>query len=109
MSDGSREEGPVGRRRRSDARIAGGILAGNVLPGYEIGGRLLLLSDGVLGRGTGGGETFGMQGVRAAIAGAQDAPAASTVIALQDAIMAASTDPLEDDATIVVFAPTSPA
>ena len=74
----------------------------------EPGERLLLLSDGVLGRSTGGGETFGLQGVRTAIAGARDAAAASTVRALEDAITAASIDPLEDDATIVVLAPTSP-
>jgi hypothetical protein len=30
------------------------------------------------------------------------------VRALEDAITAASSDPLEDDATIVVFAPTDP-
>jgi serine phosphatase RsbU (regulator of sigma subunit) len=74
----------------------------------EPGERLLLLSDGVLDRGTGNGQSFGLQGVRAAIATAVDAAAASTVRALEDAVMAASTDPLEDDATLVVFAPTSP-
>ena len=72
------------------------------------GERLLLLSDGVLQRRTGGGETFGLDGVRAALADAVDGAAASTVRALEDAITAASVDPLEDDATIVVFAPTSP-
>jgi serine phosphatase RsbU (regulator of sigma subunit) len=72
------------------------------------GERLLLLSDGVLDRVTGGGETFGLAGVRAAIASAVDGAAASTVRALQDAITAASADPLQDDATIVVLAPTSP-
>lgn len=69
--------------------------------------RLLLVSDGVLDRRTAGGEPFGLDGAQAAIAGVTDAAAASTVRALEDAIVAASTDPLEDDATIVVFAPTS--
>ena len=73
----------------------------------EPGERLLLLSDGVLGRATGEGETFGMDGVRTAIAAASDAAAASTVRALEDAVTAASENPLEDDATFVVFAPTS--
>ncbi len=73
----------------------------------EPGERLLLISDGVLERRTGPGESFGMAGVRAALAGTHGA-AASTVRALEDAITAASTDPLEDDATIVVFAPTDP-
>jgi serine phosphatase RsbU (regulator of sigma subunit) len=74
----------------------------------EPGERLLLLSDGVLERRTAGGESFGLDGVRTAITSAADAAAASTVRALEDAIIAASTDPLEDDATIVVFAPTTP-
>jgi len=73
----------------------------------EPGERLLLLSDGVLDRRTTGGEPFGLAGVRTALASAADAAAASTVRILQDAITAASTDPLEDDATIVVFAPTT--
>ena len=72
------------------------------------GDRLLLLSDGVLGRRTGAGGTFGLDGVRAALAHVVDGAAASTVRALEDAITAASVDPLEDDATIVVFAPTGP-
>jgi serine phosphatase RsbU (regulator of sigma subunit) len=74
----------------------------------EPGERLLLVSDGVLDRRTDDGEAFGLDGVRAAIANTVDVAAASTVRALQDAITAASADPLEDDATIVVFAPTSP-
>jgi serine phosphatase RsbU (regulator of sigma subunit) len=72
------------------------------------GERLLLISDGVLGRRTSGGDAFGLEGVREAISATPDAAAASTVRALEDAITRASTDPLEDDATIVVFAPTSP-
>jgi serine phosphatase RsbU (regulator of sigma subunit) len=73
----------------------------------EPGERLLLISDGVLDRRTSASESFGMAGVRAALAGTHGA-AASTVRALEDAITAASSDPLEDDATIVVFAPTDP-
>ncbi|MFZ0091181.1 MAG: SpoIIE family protein phosphatase [Solirubrobacteraceae bacterium] len=72
------------------------------------GERLLLLSDGVLERRTLEGAPFGLEGVRTAIASAVDGAAASTVRAVEDAITAASDDPLEDDATIVVFAPTSP-
>jgi len=71
------------------------------------GERLLLVSDGVLGRRTRDGGTFGTDGVRAAIRGVADAAPAETVRALEDAIMASSTDRLEDDATIVVLAPTS--
>ncbi len=71
------------------------------------GERLLLVSDGVLDRRTRGGDPFGLPGAQAAITDAPDVAAASTVRALEDAITAASTDPLEDDATIVVFAPTA--
>lgn len=74
----------------------------------EPGERLLLISDGVLDRRTHAGERFGLDGIRTALAKATNAAAASTVRALEDAITAASGDPLEDDATIVVFAPTSP-
>jgi serine phosphatase RsbU (regulator of sigma subunit) len=73
----------------------------------EPGERLLLLSDGVLDRRRQDGEPFGLDGVRGAITDAVDAGAASTVRAVEDAITAASADPLQDDATIVVFAPTS--
>lgn len=73
----------------------------------EPGERLLLLSDGVLERRNQAGEPFGLEGVRTAIGQADAAAAASTVRALEDAITAASADPLEDDATVVVFAPTS--
>lgn len=73
----------------------------------EPGERLLLLSDGVLERATRGGRQFGLAGVRAAVA--RCAPgAAPTLRALEDAIRSASMDPLEDDATVVVFAPTTP-
>jgi len=72
------------------------------------GERLLLVSDGVLDRRTRDGGRFGMDGVREAVAGVEGPAAAPTVRALEDALMAASSDPLEDDATIVVFAPTSP-
>ena len=54
------------------------------------------------------GELIELEGVCGAIADAVDATAASTVRALEDAITAASADALQDDATIVVFAPTSP-
>jgi serine phosphatase RsbU (regulator of sigma subunit) len=72
------------------------------------GQRVLLLSDGVLDRRAHAGGQFGLDGVRAAIASAGDRSAASTVRALEDALIAASSDPLEDDATIVVFAPAEP-
>jgi serine phosphatase RsbU (regulator of sigma subunit) len=74
----------------------------------EPGERLLLLSDGVLDRKTHDDTPFGLDGVRRALAHVADPAAAPTVRALEDAITAASAQPLEDDATIVVFAPTAP-
>jgi serine phosphatase RsbU (regulator of sigma subunit) len=73
----------------------------------EPGERLLLLSDGVLERRTAGGGTIGLDGIRHAIARARDMSAPSAVRAIEDAIHDASADPLEDDATIVVFAPST--
>ncbi len=72
------------------------------------GERLLLLSDGVLERRTSDGGSFGLDGVRAALERVGTG-AAATVRALEDAIVGASEDLLEDDSTIVVFAPSSAA
>jgi serine phosphatase RsbU (regulator of sigma subunit) len=73
----------------------------------EPGERLLLLSDGVLGRRTSGGGTIGLDGIRGAVARARDLSAPSAVRAIEDAIHDASSDELEDDATVVVFAPST--
>ena len=72
------------------------------------GERLLLASDGVLARRTRGGGRFGLDGVRGALRDTTDAAPAATVRALEDALTRSSRNPLEDDATIVVLAPTSP-
>ena len=72
------------------------------------GERLLLVSDGVLARRTRGGGRFGLDGVRDALRDTTDAAPAATVRALEDALTRSSRNPLEDDATIVVLAPTSP-
>jgi hypothetical protein len=62
----------------------------------------------VLDRTTHDRGRFGLAGVRTALRNIADASAAPTLRALEDAITGASADPLEDDATIVVFAPSSP-
>ncbi|CAA9462920.1 MAG: Serine phosphatase RsbU, regulator of sigma subunit [uncultured Solirubrobacteraceae bacterium] len=70
---------------------------------------LLLVSDGVLEREVAGGGHFGIDGVRALVAdrtGPLRAPA--LVRELSDALMSASEDVLEDDATLVAFSPSSP-
>lgn len=71
-----------------------------LLPGE----RLLLLSDGVLERSKSDGTILGLEGIRRALSDTASG-AAATVRAIEDAITAASADPLEDDATVVVFAP----
>ena len=62
----------------------------------------------MLARRTRGGGRFGLDGVRAALRDTADATPAATVRALEDALTVSSKDRLEDDATIVVLAPTSP-
>jgi serine phosphatase RsbU (regulator of sigma subunit) len=68
------------------------------------GERLVLITDGVIGRHVRGGDVFGVDGLRDAVARAEHPTAASTVMAIQRAITEAWTEPLEDDATMVVLA-----
>jgi serine phosphatase RsbU (regulator of sigma subunit) len=68
------------------------------------GERLVLVTDGVTERHVKDDATFGVQGLRNAIAGADHPTAASTAMAIQRAITEAWIEPLEDDATIVVMA-----
>jgi serine phosphatase RsbU (regulator of sigma subunit) len=72
----------------------------------RIGGgeRLLLLTNGILDRQVEGGATFGLEGVRRALREAPVATAAATVMAIQHAITRQWTEPLEDDATLIVLA-----
>jgi serine phosphatase RsbU (regulator of sigma subunit) len=67
--------------------------------------RLILLSDGVLDRPTPDGGTLGLEGVRHAAAKAPADSAAGTLRAIEDAVREAVTDPLADDATVVVLVP----
>jgi serine phosphatase RsbU (regulator of sigma subunit) len=70
-----------------------------------VGQRVVLASDGVLHRPTEDGEAFGIEGVRAAVAKAPDHSAPATLRAIEDAAREASVTPLQDDATLVVIAP----
>jgi serine phosphatase RsbU (regulator of sigma subunit) len=72
------------------------------------GERLLLLSDGILGRPMVGGGTLGTAGVHAAAIKAHSTSAAGTLRAIEDAVREAVVDPLDDDATLVILAPTDP-
>lgn len=68
------------------------------------GERLILLTDGITGRRTEDGATFGVDGLRQAVGDARSPTAASTALAIQQAITDSWAEPLEDDATAVVMA-----
>lgn len=74
----------------------------------EVGQRLLLLSDGILGRPTVDGGRLGVDGVHRAALKAHSTTAAGTLRAIEDAVRESVKDPLDDDATLVVFVPTDP-
>ncbi len=69
------------------------------------GDRLLLYSDGLSERSTAGGERIGEEGLRRILTELSACSAAMTVRGLQDAVIAASPEPLRDDATLLVMAP----
>jgi serine phosphatase RsbU (regulator of sigma subunit) len=69
----------------------------------ESGERLILLTDGILDRQVEGGGTFGVDGLRRALEQADTGTAASTAMAIQDAVTSCWKEPLQDDATIVVM------
>jgi serine phosphatase RsbU (regulator of sigma subunit) len=69
------------------------------------GDRLLLYSDGVSERRTVNGGRIGEKGLRTILAELGPRSAAMTVRGIQDAVLAASSGPLRDDATLLVVAP----
>ena len=71
----------------------------------ESGDRLLLYSDGVTERRSDGGGRIGESGLRAILSELGPRSAAMTVRGLQDAVVAASSAPLGDDATLLVMSP----
>lgn len=66
--------------------------------------RLILHSDGITARKTTEG-LFGLDGIEAAIRGAPSRSAPALAKAIQEAVMSASEDKLQDDAVAVVLAP----
>jgi len=70
------------------------------------GDRLVLYTDGVSNRRTADGP-FDIDGVVNAVRHASGHSAAATARAIQEAVVAASRDPLTDDATVVVLAASS--
>ncbi len=77
------------------------VLSTEVAPGDK----LLLYSDGLSERPSGHGERIGEDGLRRLLRELGDCSAAMTVRGLQDAVVAASPEPLRDDATLLVVAP----
>jgi serine phosphatase RsbU (regulator of sigma subunit) len=67
------------------------------------GDRLVLVSDGVVGRGE-GQAGLGVEGMIAAAQGSRTASAADTVRKIHSAVLAASGGELDDDATVVCLA-----
>jgi serine phosphatase RsbU (regulator of sigma subunit) len=68
------------------------------------GERLILLTDGITQRKMENGGTFGIDGVRQALDQADNPTAASTAMAIQQAVTDCWREPLEDDGTVVVMA-----
>jgi serine phosphatase RsbU (regulator of sigma subunit) len=67
------------------------------------GERLILVTDGVTGRRMEGGDVFGIDGIRQAVAEAASATAAATAMAILQAVSDCWREPLEDDGTAVVL------
>ncbi len=70
-----------------------------LLPGE----RLLLVTDGIIARRLEGGGEFGVEGIKQALESARSETAASTAMAIQQAVTQCWREPLEDDGTIVVM------
>jgi serine phosphatase RsbU (regulator of sigma subunit) len=68
------------------------------------GERLILVTDGVTERHMEGGGKFGVEGIKEALERTANPTAASTALAIQEAITDCWSEPLEDDATVVVMA-----
>lgn len=89
-------EGPVGTALGDGAE---GVVSAVTL---EPGDRLVLVTEGITGRTVEGGGTFGVDGLRKAVEGTRTA--AATAMAIQQAVVDSWTEPLEDDACLIVLA-----
>jgi AcrR family transcriptional regulator len=69
------------------------------------GERLILHSDGITARRTGDG-LFGLDGIERAVRSASSRSATAIAKAIQEAVLSAAEDPLQDDAVAIVLAPT---
>jgi serine phosphatase RsbU (regulator of sigma subunit) len=94
-----------------DGPVHPALGAGDGPPSFEVSAvslessdRLVLFTDGLTERLVKGGGRFGIDGVHRAIQSASAPTAAATALAIQHAVMSCATDPLQDDATLVVLA-----
>jgi AcrR family transcriptional regulator len=69
------------------------------------GERLILHSDGITARRTGDG-LFGLDGIERAVHSTPSRSATAIAKAIQEAVLGAAEDPLQDDAVAIVLAPT---
>jgi serine phosphatase RsbU (regulator of sigma subunit) len=65
--------------------------------------RLILVTDGITERKTEGGGTFGLDGIRQAVAEVESPTAAATAMSILQAVTDCWREPLEDDGTVVVL------
>ena len=68
------------------------------------GERLILVTDGITGRRTEDGGTFGVDGIKHAFAGIESPTACSTAMAILQGVTHCWREPLEDDGTVAVLA-----
>ncbi len=85
--------------------------AGKAKPSFRVthrqlhtGERLILVTDGIIERRVEGGGRFGVEGIKRALEAADSETAASTAMAIQQAVTNSWREPLEDDGTVVVMA-----
>jgi serine phosphatase RsbU (regulator of sigma subunit) len=104
---------PDGELQELDAPDAGALGAGDSPRAWTAnrvrlnpGERLILHCDGIGNRRSPGGTTFGLEGIQQAVSHARSNSAAGIVKAIETAVTKASDDELEDDATLLVLAPT---
>ena len=69
----------------------------------QSGERLILVTDGITERKTEGGGTFGVDGIRSALADVDNPTAAATAMTILQAVTDCWREPLEDDGTVAVL------
>jgi len=94
-------DGPV------HARLGEGDTVRELSPGVmrlDPGDRLVLVTNGIVERKVEDGGTFGVDGLRLAVLDAPTPSAAATAMSIQRAVIDAWTEPLQDDATLLILA-----